>query len=146
MHHKDMFTQPGYLIRRLHQRSTAEFAAATEGLDVTQIQFVILLVLRDCPGIDATRISELIASDRTTIRQALLLLETKALIRRAPGRHDRRTKTLEITETGDALAERITGAVSTLGDSILGGLSVRERATLMTLLIKLAGLEEERAR
>ncbi len=146
MRHKDMFTQPGYLIRRMHQRSTAEFAAATDGLDVTQIQFSILLVLRDCPGIDATRISELIGSDRTTIRQALLVLEKKALIRRAPGRHDRRTKALEITAAGDDLAERITGSVSTLGDAILRDLNARERATLLRLLARLAGTEEERGR
>lgn len=142
MRHKDMFTQPGYLIRRLHQRSTADFAAATEGLDVTQIQFSIFLVLRDCPGIDATRISELIGSDRTTIRQALLVLENKALIRRAPGRHDRRTKALEITEAGNLLAERVTSAVSSLGDAILRDLNVRERATLLRLLARLAGPEQ----
>jgi DNA-binding MarR family transcriptional regulator len=82
------------------------------------MQFAILLVIEDRPDIDATRISELIGSDRTTIRQAPRILEKKALIRRATGTHDRRTKTLEITDEG---ADR----VANLGRAILHGLTRR---------------------
>jgi DNA-binding MarR family transcriptional regulator len=137
-----MYAEPGYLIRRLHQRSTAQFAAATHGLDITQIQFAILLVIEDRPGIDATRISELIGSDRTTIRQALLILEKKALIRRATGTHDRRTKTLEITPAGAAMVGRISDRVANLGRAILHGLNAQEYAVFSRLLTKLVAEQE----
>lgn len=137
MQQKDIYSQPGFLIRRLHQRSTAEFAAATNGLDVTQIQFSILLSIRDFPGIDATRISDLIYSDRTTIRQALLILEQKNLIKREMGAQDRRTKILVITDEGRALLETVGKVVPRLADAILQGLNGRERQLFMRLLAKM---------
>ncbi len=142
MRHNDMYRQPGYLIRRLHQRSTAEFAAAANGLDVTQVQFSILLVLQDRPGTDATRISELIGSDRTTIRQALLVLEKKGFVRRATGVHDRRTKSLEITGEGARLTDQLSDLVPDLEHAILHGLTVDEHDTFLRLLTKLVGEEE----
>jgi MarR family transcriptional regulator, lower aerobic nicotinate degradation pathway regulator len=145
MRHRDMYLQPGYLIRRLHQKSTAEFAAATNGLDITQIQFSILLVLQDLPGIDATRISELIRSDRTTIRQALLILEEKELIRRAPGLQDKRTKSLEITGRGAHIADQVSGLVPNLGDMILEGLTRREQQAFMRMLEKLVPAPQDEA-
>jgi DNA-binding MarR family transcriptional regulator len=143
MQQKDIYSQPGYLIRRLHQRSTAEFAAATNGLDVTQIQFSILLAIRDFPGIDATRISELIYSDRTTVRQALLILEKKGLITRAPGAQDRRTKSLVITNQGRSLLTSIAGIVPSLAKAILKGLNERERQVFMRLAAKMIGQEHD---
>ena len=134
---KDIYSQPGYLIRRLHQRSTAEFAIAANGLGVTQIQFSILLAVRDFPEIDATRISELIYSDRTTIRQALLILEKKNLIKREPGSQDRRTKTLAITAEGRSLLDSVAKAVPDLGKAILRGLDGKERALFLRLLGKM---------
>lgn len=142
MQHKDMYSQPGYLIRRLHQRSTAEFAAATNGFSITQIQFSILLVVQDFPGIEASRISELIGSDRTTVRQALLILEQKGLIRREAGRKDRRTKALEITSAGLALADKIAPLTPDLGNAILRGITSRERKVFMRLLTKLIEQDE----
>jgi len=136
MRHRDIYVQPGYLIRRLHQRSTAEFAAVTNGGDVTQIQLSILIVIDDCPGIDATRISELIGSDRTTIGQALLRLEQKGLICREMGAHDKRTKCLVITDKGKALAEGLSELAPQVGIAILQGLSQREQQTFMRLLTK----------
>ena len=142
MRHRDMYSQPGYLIRRLHQRSTAEFAAATNGLGITQIQFSILLVLQDCPGVDATRISDLIGSDRTTVRQALLVLEKKELLRRSKGVHDRRTKILEVTQRGAVLADRVSGQVDEVGRAILRGLTEAEARILLSLLNKLVAQHE----
>jgi DNA-binding MarR family transcriptional regulator len=137
-----MYSQPGYLLRRLHQRSTAEFAAATNGLDITQVQFSILLVVQDHRAIDATRISELIGSDRTTVGQALLVLEKKGVIRRATGVHDRRTKILELTDEGTMLADRISDRVAGLGSAILRGLTGREYEVFMRLLKKLVAQQE----
>jgi DNA-binding MarR family transcriptional regulator len=90
------------------------------------MQFAILLVIEDRPDIDATRISELIGSDRTTIRQAPRILEKKALIRRATGTHDRRTKTVEITDEGAAMVIRISDRVANLGRAILNGLNAQD--------------------
>jgi DNA-binding MarR family transcriptional regulator len=140
MRHKDMYSQPGYLIRRIHQQSTAEFAAAVEGFNLTQVQLSILLAVIDHPGVDATRLSELIGSDRTTIGQALLLLEKRALIVREVGDHDRRTKRLAITPEGRRVTNTVAEEVGQVGDALLRGLDEAEQATLLALLTKLVRL------
>jgi DNA-binding MarR family transcriptional regulator len=142
MRHQDMFAQPGYLIRRLHQRSTAEFAAATAEYGITQIQLSILLVVEEFPGIDATRISELIGSDRATIGQALARMQEKQLIRRKTGTQDKRTKRLVITEAGRTLAREVARVVPSIGPGILRGLTASERETFLRLLIKLVAANE----
>jgi DNA-binding MarR family transcriptional regulator len=137
-----MYVQPGYLIRRLHQRSTAEFAAVTTGSDITQIQLSILLVVAEFPGTDAARISDFIGSDRTTIGQALLRLEKRNLIRRETGTRDKRTKRLVITARGRSLTASLSPLVPSIGSRILEGLTSRERNTLLRILTKLVARSE----
>lgn len=142
MRHIEMYKQPGYLIRRLHQRSTAEFATVADRFEITQVQLSILLVVADYPGIDATRISELIGSDRTTIGQALLRLEAKGLLQRETGTHDKRTKRLVITAHGQTISDTVANDVSQIGDAILRGLDAKERHLFMRLLTKLVATSE----
>jgi len=137
-----MYVQPGYLIRRLHQRSTAEFASAVNGAGITQIQLSILLAIAEFPGTDATRISELIGSDRATIGQALLRLEQRKLIRRKTGVNDKRTKRLVITPQGEALTELVASAVTCIADELFSGLDASERATFLRLLAKTVAASE----
>lgn len=137
-----MYDQPGYLIRRLHQRSTAEFASAVDGAGITQIQLSILLTVAELPGTDATRISDLIGSDRATIGQALLRLEQRKLIRRKVGVKDKRTKRLLITQGGEAMIELVSSAVTCIADELFGGLDASERATLLHLIAKAVAASE----
>ena len=131
-----MYVQPGYLIRRLHQRSTAEFASAVDGAGITQVQLSILLAVAEFPGTDATRISELIGSDRATIGQALERLERRKLIRRRAGTKDKRTKRLTITLAGESLVELVSHAIPAVGEELFSGLDSSERATFLHLLAK----------
>ncbi len=45
--------QPEYLIRRLHQRSTAEFASAVDDAGITQVQLSILLAVEHVSNVAA---------------------------------------------------------------------------------------------
>jgi DNA-binding MarR family transcriptional regulator len=138
----DMYSQPGYLIRRLHQRSTAEFASAAGAFGITQVQLSILLAVAEYPNTDATRISELIGSDRATIGQALLRLEQKRLVRRRTGSSDKRTKRLAITTDGGALIDAVANVVPSVADRLFTGLSPEEHETFMALLTKIISSNE----
>ena len=61
---------PGHLIRRAHQISTAYFLEACGG-DLTAVQYAALVTIGAPPGIDATRLSEIIYFDRSTIGDVL---------------------------------------------------------------------------
>lgn len=134
--------QPGYLIRRLHQRSTAEFASAVNGAGITQMQLSILLAIAEFPGTDATHISDLIGSDRTTIGQALERLERRKLVRRRAGTRDKRTKRLHITALGESLVEKVSPAIPAVGEQLLAGLGLSERTIFLDLLAKMVAINE----
>lgn len=132
-----MLTQPGYLVRRLHQMSTAAFLNATGGLDLTPIQFSALLVIETFPASDAATISNIIAFDRVTVGQVLNVLERKGLITREQSLEDRRRKTLNVTSAGARLIGEVSRHTTEIEDEILQRLTDSERATLMRLLKKL---------
>lgn len=133
----EMLEQPGYLIRRLHQLSTAAFMAETKGCDLTPIQFSTLLVIGSFPNADAAKISNIIAFDRTTVGQVLGRLEQKGLIVREQGKDDKRRKNLTLTPAGTHLAGEVSKSIPRVEQGILGKLRSSERATLIRLLQKL---------
>jgi DNA-binding MarR family transcriptional regulator len=142
-----LYAMPGHLVRRIHQISGALFAEEMGSNDLTSVQFAALYAVRANPGIDATRLSALVAFDRSTIGGVLERLEGKGWISRAHAAGDRRTKRLRLTPSGEALLREVEGSVARVQERLLAPLSPAERKTLMRLLSKLATLhaEEEEA-
>ena len=135
---KQMYEQPGHLIRRAHQVSVAAFQEATRSLDVTSVQYCALIVIREHSGIDATGVSELIAFDRATIGNVLARLEIKGLIARRSGLEDKRTKHLFLTPGGHSVIRKIDATAARVAENVLAPLVPAERTLLMTLLAKLS--------
>lgn len=134
---KQIYTQPGYLIRRAHQKASAAFLFATRDLDLTAVQFGALAVINNMPGVDATRVSDLVSFDRTTIGHVIGRLEQKGLIKRRYGVVDKRTKLLMITEKGEQMVREVSGRIDDIAAAIFGPLSAKESETLLLLLAKL---------
>lgn len=133
----DMYLQPGYLFRRGHQLATAAFNSVAKDYDITPVQMASLVAIKDKPGIDATRLSDLIQFDRTTIGHVIGRLEQKGLIKRKEGSVDKRTKTLHITKKGAKLLEELSALTPEISDVILAPLTKKESAELLRLLGKL---------
>jgi DNA-binding MarR family transcriptional regulator len=134
---EDMVRQPGHLIRRAHQISAAIFMEETRSLGVTPVQFCALIVIREHSGIDATRVSELIAFDRATIGNVLARLEGKGLIARRASVEDKRTKLLFLTPKGQAMIRKIDAAAVRVGERLLAALAPSDRPRLLKLLAQL---------
>lgn len=130
----DMYVQPGYLIRRAHQAATAAFSAATADLDLTPVQFSSLIAIKNNPDIDATRVSEMISFDRTTIGHVLERLENKKLITRRNEVRDKRTKHIRLTLKGESIIREVSSRVDEIAETILNPFNTGERATLLKLL------------
>lgn len=139
----DIYTMPGHLIRRAQQISTALFTEECAAFDLTSVQFAALMAIRTSPGVDATRLSQLIAFDRSTIGGVLDRLESKGWIRRGPSPGDRRIKLIELTEGGADLLTRVEPAVERVQQRILGPLAPEDRATMLRLLAQLAEVHNE---
>lgn len=128
---------PGHLVRRVHQVATSHFAEEC-GADLTAVQYAALVAVGSHPGIDATRLSELIFFDRSTIGDVLDRIEAKGWIVRRAAPHDRRAKLLELSALGRATLRTVEPAINRVQERLLAPLTPREAETLVRLLTKVA--------
>ena len=139
----DIYEMPGHLIRRLHQISTALFSAECAAFDLTSVQYAALVMIGRQSGLDATRLSALIAFDRSTIGGVLDRLEAKEWVLREPSPDDRRVKLLRLTSAGRALLDRVEPAVLRVQERLLEPLSPGDRATIVRLLGELTHVHND---
>jgi DNA-binding MarR family transcriptional regulator len=134
---KEQQHQAGQLIRRAHQAATAIFMSEAKGFDLTPVQFAALIAIRDHPGIEATRVGDLIYFDRSTIGNVLERLERKGWILREPGVQDRRTKALFLTPDGKVVIRKVAAKVPAIAERILAPLTDKERKYFLSMLSRL---------
>ncbi len=143
---KDLHSKPGHLIRRAQQIAVAIFMEECAGFDLTPVQYAALVAIRENPGIDATRLSALIAFDRSTLGVVLERLEARKLVKRYSSPDDKRIKLLKVSVAGSALVKRAEAAVVRAQERILAPLRASDRTTLMELLGQLVDLNNEASR
>src|ERR1043166_3628968 len=129
-----VYPAPGYLFRRMQQIAVSIFVEECRAFDLTPVQYAALIAIHTHPGIDATRLSAVIAFDRSTLGNVIERLEAKRLIERKPSGEDKRVKRLSLTRAGAALLRDITAAVDRAQARMLQPLKPADRKTLMALL------------
>jgi DNA-binding MarR family transcriptional regulator len=142
----DVYAKPGHLIRRAQQIAVALFMEESAAHDITPVQYASLIAIREHPGVDATRLSALIAFDRSTLGSVLERLEAKGLVERGNSRHDKRVKTLRLTREGGRLLREAEPAVARAQERILAPLKPEDRRRLMRLLAELVELNNDASR
>src|SRR3979411_3456688 len=84
-----VYTKPGYLFRRTQQIAVAIFVEEGRAYGLTPVQYAALVAIRTHPGIDATRLSAVIAFDRSTLGSVIERLEDKDYIESKQAREGR---------------------------------------------------------
>jgi DNA-binding MarR family transcriptional regulator len=133
-----LYDMPGHLIRRAQQISTALFAEECAAFDLTSVQYAALVAIGTHPDVDATRLSQLIAFDRSTLGSVLERLEAKGWVLRSGSPSDRRVKLLRLTAHGESLLRQVEPAVRRVQQRLLEPLSAVDRTALLRLLRQLA--------
>jgi DNA-binding MarR family transcriptional regulator len=141
-----VYTRPGYLFRRMQQIAVSIFVEGCRIYDLTPVQYAALIAIRTHPGIDATRLSAVIAFDRSTLGNVIERLEAKQYIERKSGRDDKRVKPLHLTKKGAALLRDIMPSVDRAQARMLQPLKPADRKTLLALLTQLVDLNNEASR
>ncbi|WP_315735076.1 MULTISPECIES: MarR family transcriptional regulator [unclassified Bradyrhizobium] len=141
-----VYTKPGYLFRRMQQIAVSIFVEECREFDLTPVQYAALVAIQTHPGIDATRLSAVIAFDRSTLGSVIERLESKGHIERRPSAEDKRVKLLYLTRTGGALLRAIMPAVDRAQARMLAPLKAADRKMLMALLAQLVDLNNEVSR
>lgn len=143
---EELYGKPGHLIRRMQQIAVAIFLEECASFDLTPVQYAALVAIDANPGIDATRLSALVAFDRSTLGNVIGRLEAKGFIARRPSAADSRAKLLTLTALGRNVMTAATPAVERAQQRMLAPLSAADRRVLTRLLEKLVDLNQEAAR
>lgn len=142
----DVYKKPGYLFRRMQQIAVAVFMEECKAVDLTPVQYAALVAIRAHPGIDATRLSALIAFDRSTLGSVIERLETKGFLERKPGPDDRRVKLLHLTKAGASELRNVEPLVAQAQTRMLQPLSPADRQALLKLMTQLVELNNDVSR
>jgi DNA-binding MarR family transcriptional regulator len=141
-----VYAAPGYLFRRMQQIAVAIFVEECKAFDLTPVQYAALVAIHTHPGIDATRLSAVIAFDRSTLGSVIERLEAKAFIERKAGRDDKRVKLLYLTKAGAATLREIMPSVERAQARMLQPLKPADRKLLLDLMTQLVDLNNEASR
>jgi DNA-binding MarR family transcriptional regulator len=141
-----VYTAPGYLFRRMQQIAVSIFVEECKAFDLTPVQYAALIAIHTHPGIDATRLSAVIAFDRSTLGNVIERLQAKELIERNPSPADKRVKLLTLSRSGAAVLRAIMPSVNRAQQRMLQPLKAADRKTLMALLTQLVDLNNEASR
>ncbi len=143
---KPLYSKPGHLIRRLQQIAVAIFMEETAEFDLTPVQYAALIAVREHPDIDVTRLSSLIAFDRSTLGNVVKRLAAKRWLERRGGQPDRRIKRLRVTAAGRQLLEAIEPAVQRAQTRMLAPIPKGEQKRLVEQLKQLVEINNVHSR
>ena len=139
----DLYDQPGHLIRRAQQIAVSMFRETIDA-EITPVQFAIMRMLKESPGIDQVTLAGLVALDKSTTADIAVRLEKRGLIHREVVA--RRQRCLSLTPEGEAALSSTVTSVHVLRDRMLSSLLPVEQKEFIRLLKKFVHINNEQSR
>ncbi|MCY4104286.1 MAG: MarR family transcriptional regulator [bacterium] len=127
----------GYQLRRSYFHSIQLFAAATNGPDITPLQYGILETIHDSEVLAQKHVAARLGSPPQSLVPLVRDLEDRGLVERVRSEVDRRRHLLTLTEAGLDLLVEIRDRVTGVEAGLTGGLAAGEREQLLDLLCRL---------
>jgi MarR family transcriptional regulator, temperature-dependent positive regulator of motility len=141
----DLYDQPGHLIRRAQQIAVSIFHS-TFGYKVTPIQYAVLRILQNNPGVDQVTLARLCALDTSTAANLAVRLERRGLVKRTVPSKSKRFRLLHLTPRGTALVKQLNPSGRLVSRRLLQALDKKEQRVFLRLLKKFVHLNNEESR
>jgi DNA-binding MarR family transcriptional regulator len=141
----DVYDEPGHLIRRAQQIAVSMFHSTMRN-GVTPIQYCVLRVLQDHPGIDQVTLARLCALDTSTAADLAVRLEERGLVRRMMPMKSKRYRLLHLTPEGTEIVKRLIPSAFVLSRRLLRALNNDEQKIFVRLLKKFVHLNNQESR
>ncbi|MEE2996774.1 MAG: MarR family winged helix-turn-helix transcriptional regulator [Pseudomonadota bacterium] len=140
----ELSTYLPYLVNRVGQRFITDITPILNEVGVDIQSWRVLIALYQRGGQPVGALSELTSINFSTLSRLLDRMEMKDLVDRRRG-SDARSFTVELTEVGRAVTEKILPQANALEAAVTANFSKAELATLRQLLAKLyAGLDNDK--
>jgi len=141
----EVYDEPGHLIRRAQQIAVSMFHS-TMGNGVTPVQYCVLRVLQEHPGIDQVTLAKFCALDTSTAADLAVRLEERGLVRRMMPMKSKRFRLLHLTPEGTTLLNKLVPRSTVLASRLLLALNRDEKKVFMNLLKKFVHLNNDESR
>jgi DNA-binding MarR family transcriptional regulator len=132
----------GFLLGYLGEKSRRNFIALLEPHGFHPREFGLMTVMAKRPGLTQHELASLARVDPSSMVALLDDLERRGIAERRVDPEDRRRRAVYLTDKGREQMQVLQREARKSAKSLLGPLTEEERATLNTLLRKLAGLEQ----
>jgi DNA-binding MarR family transcriptional regulator len=132
----------GFLLGYLGEKSRRSFIALLEPHGFHPREFGLMTVMAKRPGLTQQELASLARVDPSSMVALLDDLERRGIAERRIDPEDRRRRSVYLTDKGHEQMQVLQREARKAAKSFLGPLTEDERATLNTLLRKLAGLEQ----
>jgi MarR family transcriptional regulator, temperature-dependent positive regulator of motility len=142
---REVYDEPGHLIRRAQQIAVSMFHS-TMGNGVTPVQYCVLRVLQQHPGIDQVTLAKFCALDTSTAADLAVRLEERGLVRRMMPMKSKRFRVLHLTPEGSTLLKKLVPRSTVLASRLLGALNREEKKVFVHLLKKFVHLNNDESR
>jgi DNA-binding MarR family transcriptional regulator len=140
-----LYRQAGHLFRRAQQIAVALFHEAV-GEEITPIQYAILLMVQEHPGIDQKTLAGLVALDSSTTWQTALRLESKGLLRRELHISGRRYRHLTLTAEGAAILKQVDADIRKVDEEMFHVFTTEQRDLFLQMLYRFVRVNNQRSR
>jgi MarR family transcriptional regulator, temperature-dependent positive regulator of motility len=141
----EVYDEPGHLIRRAQQIAVSLFHS-TMGNGVTPVQYCVLRVLQQHPGIDQVTLAKFCALDTSTAADLAVRLQERGLVRRVMATKSKRFRLLHLTPKAAALLKKLVPRSTVLASRLLQALNREEQKVFMQLLKKFVHLNNNESR
>ena len=130
--------QPAFLLAQLGAHAAAQFTERLRVLNLAPADAGILRLLRAEEGLSQQALAARLRIAASRLVAILDELEKRGLVERKANPNDRRLYALFLTQAGEETLGKIGDVARKHQEALLSGLSGDERATLATLLLKIA--------
>lgn len=140
----ELLAKSGFLMLRLAMGFKARALEALDAAGYSQYHYSVLAVLGEQPRKAQTTIADALALDPSQLVGILDGLEEKGLIVRQRDPADRRRHVVSLTAKGNKQLVKLRSMVDELEDELFAPLDAKSRATLHSLLLRLASYHDQR--
>lgn len=133
----DLWSRPGFLIRRLHQLSVGVFLDEMGDIELTPVQYGALSIIERNPGIDQSSLGGLLGIDRANSADVAARLKAAGYLARGRSEMDGRMRVMWITPEGRSILHEAHKRFQNIHTRLLAPLSAEERDTFLALISRL---------
>ena len=135
----DLETMPSFTLNHVVHRYHQVLQSRLRSAGVSTLKMRIIVSLRSFGSLTVSELCNWAIAEQPTMSRALDSLEGQGMVQRQAGDTDSRLRMISLTEAGRQLFDRIYPEISRVNETMVEGLSAKEKAVMLSALNRVLG-------